>query len=339
MFIIWLKFLICAGIILIAGSQLSRYADIIAEKTGLTRAWIGLVLLASITSIPELANGISAVTGVGMPDLAIGDVFGACLYNMLTLSFLLISWNLIKRESIYLKISSGHTLSALFAIILIVIACVGVVASRFFPLPSFFGIGIFPIIIALVYLFAQRSIFLYESQAEEVGAEEEKIFGKTTLGNAVLKFLFFSAFVVAAGVWLPYIGNDIVNVMGWTGSFVGSIFLGLATTLPELTVSISAAFLFGSADLAIGNLFGSNVFNVFMLFVFELFFVKGPLLAHVSISNVFFGAVVISAIALGMLSLIFKPKPKVFGVFSWDSVGIIALYLSGVVLLFYIGAM
>ena len=79
---VWLRFIICAAVIFFAGSRLSKYGDIIAEKLGLTRAWIGLVLLATITSVPELANSIGAVTYVNAPDLAVGDLFGACLFNM-----------------------------------------------------------------------------------------------------------------------------------------------------------------------------------------------------------------------------------------------------------------
>lgn len=58
---IWFQFISCAILIILTSSQLSRYGDVIAEKTGLGRAWIGAILIAGVTSLPELASGVSAV--------------------------------------------------------------------------------------------------------------------------------------------------------------------------------------------------------------------------------------------------------------------------------------
>src|SRR3990172_9891278 len=66
----WLGFLVCAVLIVIAGTFLSRYGDVIADKTGLGGTWIGLILLASVTSLPELVTGASAVTLAEAPNLA-----------------------------------------------------------------------------------------------------------------------------------------------------------------------------------------------------------------------------------------------------------------------------
>jgi len=328
MLFVWLKFIICAAIIFLAGSQLTRYADIIAEKAGFTRAWIGLVLLATITSVPELANGISAVAAVGLPDLAVGDIFGACLYNMVTLAVLSLIWFAKKKESIFPRTSFGHVLSGSFAAVLILIACAGMLLSRIFPGISLFGVGIYSVILFVVYLFAQRWIFVHEKgqgkgEVLDLVRDEE-----VTLGKAFFFFSVLSMFVVAAGIWLPFIGEEISHVMGWGGTFVGSIFLGLATTLPELVVSISALML-GSADMAVGNLFGSNLFNVSLLFVDDIFFTQGDLFAYVSLSNLFFGLIVIAAITVGVMSLVLKPKRII-----WSSVSLFSLYLIGVYLLF-----
>jgi cation:H+ antiporter len=84
--LVWMQFVICLAIIVVAGSRLSKDADIIAEKTGLGRVWVGIVLLATVTSLPEIATGISSVTLVNKPDLAIGDLFGASLINLTILA-------------------------------------------------------------------------------------------------------------------------------------------------------------------------------------------------------------------------------------------------------------
>ncbi|MEK7864442.1 MAG: sodium:calcium antiporter, partial [Nitrospirota bacterium] len=74
---LWFGFFICTSLIVYSGTKLSKYGDIIAEKTGMSRTWIGLVLMASVTSLPELVTGISSVTYAGVPDIAVGDVLGS----------------------------------------------------------------------------------------------------------------------------------------------------------------------------------------------------------------------------------------------------------------------
>jgi cation:H+ antiporter len=84
----FVQFIVCAAIIFVAGAKLSYYGDIIAEKIGLGRTWIGVVLLASVTSLPELITGISSVSLAGVPDIAVGDALGSCMFNILIIAFL-----------------------------------------------------------------------------------------------------------------------------------------------------------------------------------------------------------------------------------------------------------
>lgn len=86
--LLWIAFIVCTSVIIYSGTRLSKYGDIIAEKTGLGRTWIGVVLMASVTSLPELVTGISSVTYANVPDIAVGDVLGSCVFNMLIISFL-----------------------------------------------------------------------------------------------------------------------------------------------------------------------------------------------------------------------------------------------------------
>lgn len=86
--IVWLQFALCAGVIFFAGARLSYYGDVLAEKTGLGRTWIGVVLLASVTSLPELITEISSVALVGVPDIAAGDVLGSCMFNIVIIALL-----------------------------------------------------------------------------------------------------------------------------------------------------------------------------------------------------------------------------------------------------------
>jgi len=101
---LWLSLLFCLAVIGYAGYYLSRYGDIIAEKTGMSASWAGLILLATATSLPELITGISAVTIANAPDIAVGDVLGSTVFN---LAILVILDALYKRETIYSRAAQG----------------------------------------------------------------------------------------------------------------------------------------------------------------------------------------------------------------------------------------
>jgi len=84
--VIWIQFAACTAIILYSGTRLSLYGDVIAEKSGLGRTWIGVILMASVTSLPELVTGISSVAIYNLPNIAAGDVLGSCMFNLLILA-------------------------------------------------------------------------------------------------------------------------------------------------------------------------------------------------------------------------------------------------------------
>ena len=82
---IWLQFLGTALVIVLAGMRLARYGDVLGEKSGLGRSWIGLVLVAATTSLPELFTGFGATALAPLPNIAVGDVLGSCMFNLLIL--------------------------------------------------------------------------------------------------------------------------------------------------------------------------------------------------------------------------------------------------------------
>ena len=328
---VWLRFIICAAVIFFAGSRLSKYGDIIAEKLGLTRAWIGLVLLATITSVPELANSIGAVTYVNAPDLAVGDLFGACLFNMFTLAVLDF---LYKQGSVFTEKNKRHLVPLGMAAFIMALAVIGIIFTQKVFSVSVFGIGIFSILIFVSYIIGQRLLFKYEKESGLLATEAN--YGGASVHSAFIKFFIFALLVIAAGAYLPQVGADIVAATGWGGTFVGSLFLGLATTLPELTVSASALYL-GMADIAIGNLIGSNIFNISILFIADLFYRRGPILAHVSMGNSLTAFSVIVMFGIAALALAAKRKRVVFDRVDVYSIIMIIIFALSFTILFKLG--
>ena len=127
--LIWLQLLAAVVLIVIAGTRLSGDADAVSERTGLSRSWIGVLLLATVTSLPELVTGVTAAY-TGAPDIAVGGILGSCVFNLTILVLLdVITHRSGRRQSIYLRVAGGHTISSAFGLTLIAVAGLGTLAA------------------------------------------------------------------------------------------------------------------------------------------------------------------------------------------------------------------
>ena len=332
--VIWLSLLACLAVIGVAGVRLSRNGDIIAEKSGLSRGWVGLIMLASVTSLPELVTGLSAVTVADVPDIAVGNILGACIFN---LGFIVVLDFLYRKESIYTRARQGNVLAAGFGIVLIGVAGFNLLLYRAGTMPSIGHVGLYTPVILLLYLLAMRTLYRYEqSQLTEFVEERAELYPHISLKQAVRSYVGAALAVVAAGVWLPYIAGDLADAMGWQQSFVGTLFVAAVTTAPEIVVTVSALRM-GAIDLAIGNLFGSNLFNVAILAIDDLAYLPGPLFADVSISHIAsaFSAMMMSGLAV--VGLILRPASRVYRTVSWISLLLLAVYLLNTLFLYLYG--
>ena len=333
-FFVWLQFGICAVLITLAGWRLSLYGDVIAEKTGLGGTWIGVVLLASVTSLPELATGVSAVSAADAPNIAVGNVLGACVLN---LAYLVVLDLVHREESIYTKARQGHILSAGFGVLLLGLIGFSLLLSQRIAGLSIVHIGFYSPVIVALYLVSMRVVFLYERKQMAAFVEEAaEQYPHLTLGQAIARFCVAAVVVVGAGIGLPFVGENMAVVYGWNTSFVGTLFVAAVTSLPELAVTLSALRL-GALDMAIGNLLGSNLFNLLILAVDDLFYFRGPLLSHISPAH---AISVMSAAAMNgavIIGLLYRPPARLFRAVGWISVLLLLVYLSNAYVLFRFG--
>ncbi|MBN1643738.1 MAG: hypothetical protein JW856_02820, partial [Dehalococcoidales bacterium] len=260
---VWIQFVICLGIIIIAGTRLSRYGDIIAEKTGLGHVWVGMVLLATVTSLPEVATGISASAVIQNPDLALGDLFGS---NLINLAIIAIIDVLYTKGPVLHLLGSGLVLTTILSVLLIVVAATSILLAQSFFSVSILGlVGVSSLILLCLYLMAQYMLFRFKSRQsatpDSSESQNETSAPTTSLKKTLLYFGFAALAIVGAGVWLGFIGDDIVNSTGLKASFVGTLFLAISTSAPEIVVSISAARI-GALEMAVANVVGSNLFNM-----------------------------------------------------------------------------
>ena len=318
----WAKFGVCATLIGFAGPALTRYGDIISQRTGVSRTWIGLILLATATSLPELFTGISAVTVADTPNIAVGDALGSCVFNLL---MLVVLDALSRDEPVYRRIDQGHILTAGFGVILIGSAGAMVLLSGNGLGFQFLHISVYAPFIIVLYLVAMRTAFVYDRRTN-LAPPIVKGGPAVTLTMALTRYVAAAAVVAGAGSWLPFIGHDVAEAMGWRTTFVGTLFVAGATSLPELVVTISALRL-GAVDLAIGNLLGSNLFDVLILALDDIAYTKGSLFASVSPTHAVtaFAAVIMSG--LFIVALLYRPETRFHGTIGWVGLSLLIVYL------------
>ena len=331
---VWVKFLFCLIVILFAGTKLARYGDAIAEKTGLGRIWIGLVLLAFITSMPELVTGVSAAALVKLPDLALGDFFGSCLFNLSILAVL----DIISRPAPLLnKASPRHLLTAGLGILLISLAAISILAGESLSGIALAWVGVPSIILFLLYLGGVRWIFPYERshQPQPVTTTPSK-YGEIDRKTTYFRFILAALAIIGAGIWLAFIGDEIAATYSLSASFVGSLFLAITTSMPELAVTIAAVRL-GAIDMALADILGANMLNMANIFTTDLFYTSGPVLSVVSSEHLITAVMAIAMTILVIIGLRFRQERKTFRFISWYGVVLILLYLIGSYLLFSAG--
>jgi len=331
MLTVWLQFAVCTALIFVAGVRLSRYGDIIAGKTGLGGSWVGVVLLATVTSLPELVTGISAVSLAGTPNIALGDVMGSCVFNLLIITIL----DFLQRgESVFSRASQGHILSAAFGVILIGFAGFNILLAGTGHTIALGHVGLSTPIIAVLYCVGMRTVFLYErrllaARGEDVVERHPEV----TLRAAVTGYAIAALVVVVAGTWLPFVGERMAVTMGWQRSFVGTLFIAAATSTPELAVTIGAVRI-GALDMAIGNLLGSNLLDIFVIAVDDVFYLPGPLLAHVAPVHAVSALSAVMMTGVAIVGLLYRPKARLFRTVGWASLFLFSLYLLNSYILF-----
>ena len=133
-------------------------------------------------------------------------------------------------------------------------------------------------------------------------------------------------------MWLAGSADVIAEQTGLGRTFFGGVFLAFITSLPEMVVSLSALRL-NSLDLAIGNIFGSNMTNMFILFICSLFHRGGPILGTVSSAHVITAMLGIVLTYVAISGIYVKNKKTVFGL-GWDSLVMAFFFIVGTGILY-----
>lgn len=318
----WLAvFAVAGALVMWSGIRLARAGDEIAERANLSRLAVGMLLMATATSLPEIVTDVSASLA-GAPDLAVGDLLGSCMANMAILGVI----DLVHRHRVWPSVEIGHARVASIAIALVALAVLWITA----PLGLAVGwVGVDTITIAGCYvatiLWVRRSPRGRFGPPELVPVPTGWATGSARgLRPAVLRFALATAVILVASPVLARSGQEIAALSGMGETFVGTTFVALATSLPELVSSLAAVRI-GAHDLAVGNLFGSNAFNMSALLFADAAYREGPILAAVDPSQAVAGVGAILLMALALAALVHGLETRVHRL-EPDAVLLLACY-------------
>ena len=298
MILVLLQFSIAALVIIVAGGFLTKFADDIADETGMGRVMVGSILLAGATSLPELMVDLNAVW-LDQPDLAVGDLLGSSLFNLFILAFVDSVFRHPRRA--FSSDFAHHAQAAVLSINLTGLVGIGILSR---VSSSFAGVGLFTWIVGIAYLIGVRLTFIHHDEKTDSKPPQSKASGKSrALAKAILGFVVSAVVILIAAPYLVHAADQIAARSGLGHTFVGTTLVALSTSLPELVATI-AAFRMGAPDLALGNIFGSNTFNMLLLFPLDALY-PATLFSSVRPTHALtaFCVIVVSSIAvLGQIS-------------------------------------
>lgn len=315
-----LVFALSGALLVLAGSALTRSADAIAERMGLGRLWIGSVLLASATSLPELATDVSAVR-LGAPDLGAGDLFGSSMANMLILAVIGL---LPPMGRVFRDATPQHAMVACLAISLNAAAGIFVLSRPAYP---GWPLGPEPVFLAAGYLLGIRVVYRHGARAAQPPAVAAPAADGPPLGPAVTRFGLAALGVLVLAPAFAWSAKQIAELSGLGATFVGTWLVGLSTSLPEVVTSVAAVRL-GAVDLAIGNLFGSNALNMAIFLPMDLAAPGGAIFGGLDPNHVLSALIAVILMAVGLAAIVLRSEGR-WSLLEPGSVLMLIIYITG----------
>ncbi len=320
----WIVFFITAVVIVLAATQLAKYGDIIAVRTRMGGMFIGVLLLAGATSLPEVLTSVSALRE-NTPNLAAGNLLGSNTFNI----FLLAIIDLANRnQRILRKAALKHAVTGSLTVLMIGLVLFFMLANIDIKIG---WVGLDSLILIVVYIIAVRLIHK-DSPTPSTEKEEAIPDGTPSLMKGIIGFLLAATVLVIITPYMVKSANEIAEITGLGTTFIGTTLVALVTSLPELVTTLAAVKI-GAADMAIGNLFGSNMFNMFALGLTDLFYTQGRFLDAIDPSFLLIGIAGLVLTCLGLIGNLIKLEKRIWFI-EIDALLIMLFYFGSLWLLY-----
>jgi len=326
---IWIRFALSALFVVLAAVQLAKYGDVIALRTRLGGLFIGTILLATATSLPELLTAINSIRE-GAPSLSAGDFFGSSMFNMLMLAILDL---LHQQKRLLRQVAMQHALTAGLAITLMGIAIFAVLADIDLRIG---WVGVDSLLLIALYLYGMGLINRNGRHLGGEPPEEEELPAETpTLRTALIGFGLATVVLMIVTPILVRSSLGIAESTGLGVGFVGAALVAVITSLPEAVTTIAAARI-GAYNLAIGNLFGSNAFNMFALGIADFFYLDGRFLGVINPALMLAAMMGLLLTSIALIGNLAREERRLFFI-EIDALLILIGYIVGMWVLYYQG--
>ncbi len=319
-----IAFGVAALVIVIAGSQLAKWADTLADRTGLGEALFGVLLLAGVTSLPDFAATLSAAIDA-RPNLAMSNIMGSMAVNLVFLGVA----DIVYRKA-NLEHAAASPVNLMLAGLLIVLLTLPLLAV-FTPEGTVWGVHpITPMIVA-AYLFGLHLV--HRTQAKPMWFPRltlqtvSDVPDKHPHGSLATVWLWFTAMAVVTGIagWiLMEAAKGIADQAGLSETLVGGLLTALATSTPELVTTIAAIRL-GALTLAVSNIFGTNCFNMLVVAAADAGYAQGSIYHDMAPVQMTWGLVSILMTAILLLGLV-RRETYGIGRIGFESALILGVY-------------
>lgn len=326
-------FVVAAAAVWVAGTRLSRYADGIAREFGIGQAVLGVILLGGVTSLPEIAVTGTAAIG-GNAALAVNNLLGGFAMQVTVLALADMA---IRRHALTATVPDPIVLlQGVLGVILIAMTIAGIGVGDI----AFAGAGLWTWGIAALFVYAVRMVaraqdnpgweVIGEPPSPEIDADDPR--QDLSRGMLLAATAAAAAVILVMGYLLSTSGEALAERTGLGDSFFGAVFVAISTSLPEISTVLAAVRL-GRHVMAVSDIFGTNLFDIGVIFLVDLFFPGGAVLNEVGMFSVVAGIIGIAVTAVYLAGLIERRDPALFGV-GLDSYAVAIIYLGGVSLLF-----
>lgn len=316
----YILYILVAATVVWLSVKASHYIDLIDQKSSLSGAFLGGVLLSAVTSLPELFTSISATVLLAKPSLCLGNILGSNIFNLVVLAVMFV---LFVRSSHAARLAKGHQMVLVYCLVTYAALALNMFLPKVFDF-HILSLSVSSIIIVICYALGVK--YLSGEDGGE-GKSETQDDSSLTMRGIVVRFVLCSVGLVGLSIWLTYLSDDIATSLGMGAGLAGALFLGVATSLPELSSTVTL-FRLKNYNVAVGNIVGSCLFNMIILTVADLLWFKGTIydFADGNIGQMLgFGAVAMVA-TMGALAT----KTKVGKVVA--SAVVVACYLAFLVL-------
>lgn len=274
-------FAVAAAIVWHFGTRLAAQVDIISQRTGIGEAFSGMLLLGGITSLPEVAT-VSTSAATGNPALAVNNLIGSAALNLM----LLVVADLLYGRDALTKVAAKPTTLMQGILGMILMGSVAfAIGTR--EIDLFGVVGLWSLLLACGCVWALRLTARFSDRhvweaVEEIDESEEESKeadpDERPMGRLYVSLAGTALAILVGGAALSLSGDAIAQATGISSGLVGFLLVGFGTSLPELS-SITAAVKLKRYEMAVGDIFGTNLFNIALIFLADLVYAGEPVLA------------------------------------------------------------